>query len=311
MEELEIWYKQIENCEQLTIKEAKKILLKARNTNDRKEELEYINRVILGTLYVVYNYIEKHQSIMFFNRSYDIDDIINSFCEEWIKKIKSYDILKVESYSAIITTSFLNRVQKHIIPDRLTIYEQFGITEIDFQNVLMIYIQLRNRGLDVDFDRLKEAFLTEYRGYYKYLFDKLNCCEYLVVLFDKIYNQLQENEIDKIELDRIKDEIYLLINSALIETLTADIIDFHNYEEEILEEEFLKDFMSAIYSVNLTDYQKSIILERFGFLTGEPKTKIQLSKMHGVSKQCIGQMESIALQKLRDNPKIKKIYMER
>ena len=36
-------------------------------------------------------------------------------------------------------------------------------------------------------------------GIIKYLFDKLNCCEYLVVLFDKIYNQLQENEIDKIE----------------------------------------------------------------------------------------------------------------
>ena len=52
-------------------------------------------------------------------------------------------------------------------------------------------------------------------------------------------------------------------------------------------EETLKTISNTNETFTPKIYQKIIILERFGFLTGEPKTKIQLSKMHGVSKQCI------------------------
>ena len=110
MEELKQWYDQISSFERLKIVDAQELYRKAINTPDEKQKKLYMDRLVLGTLYVVYEYIKRSNLELLTSTSYDMNDIISAFNEVWIKKIYSGDLLKVNKYSLIFTSTFLNTV---------------------------------------------------------------------------------------------------------------------------------------------------------------------------------------------------------
>ena len=77
MKELMEWYSQISNFKRLKISDAKEIYLKAINESDETLKKEYWDRLITGTLYVVYNYVNKQNFELFQSSSYDMNDVIN------------------------------------------------------------------------------------------------------------------------------------------------------------------------------------------------------------------------------------------
>ena len=78
MEVLEQWYSQISSFEKLKITEAQELYKKAINTQNISLKETYINELILGTLYVVPNYIARNNLSTLSSRIYDINDIINT-----------------------------------------------------------------------------------------------------------------------------------------------------------------------------------------------------------------------------------------
>ena len=87
MREIDIWGNQISHYKQLNFTEANDLYIKAINTEDEELRKQYMNDLITGTLYVVYNYIKNNNIDKYTSVRIDANDIISAFNEVWIKSI--------------------------------------------------------------------------------------------------------------------------------------------------------------------------------------------------------------------------------
>ena len=153
-EKLNKWYKQIKDYEYLKINEAKelyKLYLETKNIN-------YLNRIIEGTLYITYNYINRNHLIYLSSSLYDIDDIISSFLELWVENINEDILLKVSSYSEIINITFIKKLNEKLgIPDTKVI-EYSNVNTKLLEELLCLYISEMETKNKVDFNLFKRKY---------------------------------------------------------------------------------------------------------------------------------------------------------
>ena len=158
-----------------------------------------MDRLILGTLYIVYEYIKRSGLILFVSSSYDMNDIINSFNEVWIKKLYNGDLLTVDKYSLLFTSTFFNEVCNNLCGDEMLVNEQFGISMDCFAELLTLYIEHKNNLVSVNFqDIIREKYyITGKLPFYTY--DQVIN---IIPLLDTIYNNLS---LDKKEYTSLGD----------------------------------------------------------------------------------------------------------
>ena len=111
------WKEQISSFEKLDISAARALYIQYINCYDESLKKEYFDKIILGTLYVVVNYVENSNLEIFDCGSYDIDDIMNACLETWIKHIKEGELLKVQFYSQIFNKEFLRKTYNNTSSD--------------------------------------------------------------------------------------------------------------------------------------------------------------------------------------------------
>ena len=78
------WYNIISSYDKLKLKEVQEIYKMSLDCSNEKEKKMYLDKIVLGTLYVVYNYIVKNNMFILCFNNYDFDDVINTFNEVWI-----------------------------------------------------------------------------------------------------------------------------------------------------------------------------------------------------------------------------------
>jgi len=146
--------------------------------------------------------------------------------------------------------------------------------------------------------------IRKYKTAYDYLSDK----------FDREPTDdelAQHLEITERQLMKIKHSI--IVEPLSLETSVTDdlcIGDFvedknSNAPDEKANDEFLKQSMPELFKV-LTDREKKVIACRFGMCgVKEPMTLLEVGDVMGYSKERIRQIETEALQKMRENRKTK------
>jgi len=146
--------------------------------------------------------------------------------------------------------------------------------------------------------------IRKYKAAYDYLSDK----------FDREPTDdelAQHLEITERQLMKIKHSI--IVEPLSLETSVTDdlcIGDFvedknSNAPDEKANDEFLKQSMPELFKV-LTDREKKVIACRFGMCgVKEPMTLLEVGDVMGYSKERIRQIETEALQKMRENRKTK------
>ena len=158
---LEQWHSQISSFEKLKITEAQELYKKAINTQNISLKETYINELILGTLYVVYEFIKRNKLELFISSAYDMNDIISSFNEIWIKKIYNGELLNVDKYSLLFTSSYFNEVYNNLCGDEIIINEQFKVPIDCFAELLSSYVLYRNKNFDKSFEEvIEETFFS-------------------------------------------------------------------------------------------------------------------------------------------------------
>lgn len=300
---LEKWHKKISSIERLKIEEAKELYKKANMFSDINFKKIYMDKLILGTLYVVYEYIKRNDIEMFCSSSFDMDDIISSFNKVWINKIYNGDLLKVENYSNIFTASFFNEVCKNLCTDEILINEQFGVSADGLIDLLSSYIYLKNSGKNFNANDL----ISKCKEYNKWFCYGTVDVENIIPLLDKIYANL--NIGDDCTLSIPKTKIYqfirVIINAGMFDRLTNNFCDEINYENKVIEKIYNEKFKEDVDSVLIDERKKSIIHERFGLDSGEPETLEMVGKRHSLTKSRVGQIEAKSLRYLRRNAKIR------
>ena len=279
MDKLIYFKKQISKYKKLSIAEAKELLILADNTADLKLKEKYTNEVILGTLYKVCNFIESIDFLID-NKEYDMDDIILTFCEVWIKHIKNGELLNVDSFSSVLLTPFLTEVSNLILNEKIDYLEMFHTSKDKLINLFKDYIILKNNGNSELNDLINNSHINKY----------------IITIFDNIYEKFDFSD-EEISRNKIYSFFQILISSRMKERLNKNFVDEHIYEEEIINNKFYSDFNIAVKET-LSDYHMDIINKRFGFDV-KAKTLEEVASIYGVTKENIRQIEAKALKKLR------------
>ena len=281
MDKLIYFKKQISKYKKLSIAEAKELLILANNTADPILKEKYINEVILGTLYIVYNFILSNDYLIN-SKEYDMDDIISVFCEVWIRYIKKGKLLDANNFSSILLTTFLAEVSNLIAPEEIYYLETFGISKEQMVDLFKKYIVLKNRCVDVKLNDLT---------------CDTSINKYIITIFDNIYKKFDFSSDKEISRNKIYGLFQMFISSGLKEKLNRNLVDETSFEEEMINDKFYSDFNIAVKET-LSDYHMGIINKRFGF-DGEAKTLEEVASTYGVTKENIRQIEAKALKKLR------------
>ncbi len=329
------WKKEISQYEPLTISQSQELYNNMINCNNENIKKQIRDRIIIGTLYIVYNFIETNGYAYMNGTSYDMNDIINSSIETWIKKIDSGELLNVDSFKNMITRDMYNDINENIginidIDPKEYLYHIKGFTDIVYD-----YMNMKRKNSEFDYYDLIEH-MKKYKDYIP-LLKRINNAYYELKQFENsnghrdpyhesyLKKHVNENDITSFELLEgiIKsfenEEVYLsrttlyklrfLIISNGIEYQRRDInnIVYRHLEEALEQKELRKILINLINNcTGVTDYHRKLILARTGFY-GEQFTLEQFAKENGHNREYARQAEAKILRKLRTPSRTKQI----
>lgn len=300
MEELMQWYNQISSFPKLKISEAQDLYQKAINTEDETLKKLYMDELIIGTLYVVYGYIKRNELELFVSSLYDMNDIISSFNAVWIKKLYNGDLLNVDRYSLLFTSTYYKDVYNNLYGDEIIVNEQFKVSINCFVELLTTYVLYRNKEINKPFREVIEEtyFNDRWNGWSYIIYDDVMK---VIPLLEKIYSNLNFDKLENLNLGKTKivDYLRLIINIGLIEPISNELPDKNDMEDTITTNMVMEDFICDVDNALTNERERQIIHERYGLDNGVSLVLSEVGKIHSLSKDRIRQIEAKALRKLR------------
>lgn len=267
---LESWNLQFQDQKRLNYKQTKELINLANETEDEKLKKEYFNQAILGTQYVIYNFLKTTKIHCFSSTETPTEDIIATVYETWIEYIKNNDLKENETFSKVtFSNKFSNKVMEKLgIRQQLrkktsdkysTEFNNMALhrSNTELTEFFMTYYIATNSGQDV------EEALNKYETYKTLLpFEKNGT----ITFFEKITNYI-ETSTDYRDISPANIRNY-------IEMIIANTISNDSLEDEILivtyrydDNEIYRDFSTQIDNAlnSLTDLQNDFLRKCYGF----------------------------------------------
>lgn len=293
-------YLTVNQFEKLTFEQAKKLYTLYVSEVDIEKKKELRSRIIQGTLHMVLKFIKNNQFDLLHSSSYDMDDIINTAFEIWIRKIDEGVLLESKIPSQIFRHQFYYDMAKILVNDEYVI-DSMNCEQ--FIRLLSEFIDIRNQNNNFNY----QMFINwiQKKDFYRYLLkmsDNMFADEY--ILLDGIYQSFHEDNVDiaKSKLDFL---FKLFVQNGL-EHMRYSIYDIktHPFENEVLTKELYHDFLDVVFSqCELNEIQKEVLKSRFGIDDRENQTLKELAKEFDRSKSRINAIEKEAIRKLKINSK--------
>lgn len=302
------WLKQISQYDKLKLSEAQELCRKAFETSDEAIKKLYMDKVILGTLYVVYNYITRNNLSVFSSKAYDTNDIISSFVEIWIQKIHNGELLNIDKYSNIFTRTYFNEVYQKLVGKDIIFHETFGMPTELFAELFYTFIQFKNKGLSFTYSELIKV-ISKDEYHYSYLIEKYDSS--IMLIFENIYNNLNCNKDENLEIGitKINDFFRVFIDIGITESISDNLLDDTDMESNVINKALFEPFIKDIDNALANDRQRQIIHERYGLDDGIPKTLEEVAKIHNITRERVRQIEAKCLRLLRHpNRNIKRYF---
>jgi len=294
-------FNQISSFDKLKLAEAQELYRKAISASNDSLRKEYMDKLILGTLYVVYNYISRNNLVVLSTRLYDIDDVISAFTEVWIQKIYNGELLSISKYSNLFTTTFFNEVYEKLGGSDFLICDLFGCSVDEFINLFNNYVELRRSNEKLNYDLLRQMF---YDSTYE------SFAEDILLLFEKMYINLNM-DINDINKTTIKNYLKLIIDASMFDDISGNIVDRNDMERDIINKSECQAFIRDVALAMKDEREKDIIYQRYGLGGCDTKKYWEIGKQYGITKDRVRQIEVHALRKLRyPSRKLVRYYKE-
>ena len=307
LEVLNEWNESLNSYKKLTFEDAKQMYISANNSNNK---IEIINEIIMGTLYVVANFIAKNGFIYLNSPSYDMNDVISVCNEIWIKMINAGKILNVCSFNDMFDGDFFNKLNDNLGVEKIVIPDNTVLNADIFIDLLMYYIKLKEHNSFIT-DSMIIEYMENNNRYDSILIklyffgnklDFINFFEAIIKSFELDNNDLN---ITKTKLDKIK---YILISNGL-EYLRYDINKIYvtDTTELYIDDYCKKQVLEIVLNSDIGDTRKEILIQRYGLLDGRRRTLEEIARYFGVTRACIREKEAKALRLLRHPSRSKKL----
>lgn len=296
----------VDSLEKLTFEQARELYILYVNEVDIEKKKELRTKIIQGTLYIIFDFIQNNQFDLLHSGSYDMDDIMNTAFEIWIRKIDEGKLLEVEFPSQIFNFTFYFEMGKILVNDDYEVNFHLNVNSETFIELLSMFIYIKNKDNNFSYERFIES--VQINRKYRYLLLR-NDIEFvkMYLLFDAIYHSFQKDEVNIVKT-KIKWLLGLLIQNGL-EDSRANIYNVRedSFEDEIVMKEAFREFLDVVFNeCRLTEREKIVLKERFGIDNREAQTLKQVGKKFNVSSDRIRQIEFHALRRVRGKQKVKK-----
>lgn len=294
---LKEWQKQISQYDKLKLSEAKELCKKALETSDETKKTLYMNKAVLGTLYVVPKYIARNNLSTLTSRTYDINDILNSFNEVWIKKVRIGELLKVAKYADVFSKSYLNEVCTNLVGYDIDSNETFDLPIKFFEHMFYTFVQFKNKGEAFSYKDLVSAMAKD--CYYMNLLKR--CDSSIMLIFESMYNNLNDDKKEELDIGIRKIDNFLkaFIDIGISESISNYISSGIDMESDIINQVFLTTFVKDVDDTLIDERKKQIIHQRYGIDDGEPKTYGELAEIYNISRERVRQLNAMCLSTLR------------
>lgn len=294
---LKRWNDEINKYKKLKFEEAKLLYKKALEETDEKKKKEIMNEVITGTLYIVYNYIAKNSYDLLSSSSYDLDDIINTYNEVWIRKIYAGELLKANVFSNLFTTATVNEVHRKLI-----YMDSDDTNKMLMVSLFEIYVYYKNSGIDFTMSDVILEFCKQ-----RYSYPELYCDSYLremgplFILFENMYKKLNFDKVDGLELTnrKMNNFIKLYEEIGMFDVIRDDCSIIEDTDNLIIKKIDLQEFMKQVNLAITDEREKMVLSYRYGFVDDAPKTLEDISQELNVTRERVRQIEARTLRKLR------------
>ena len=304
---LKEWQKQISQYNKLKLSEAKGLCKKALETLDETKKTLYMNKAVLGTLYVVPNYIARNNLSTLSSRIYDINDIINTFNEVWIKKVRAGELLNVTKYADVFSKSYFNEVCANLIGYDIDCNETFDLPIKFFEKMFYTFIQFKNKGETFSYKDLVAVMAKD--RYYMNLLKR--CDSSIMLIFESMYNNLNDDKKEELDIGIRKIDNFLkaFIDIGISESISNCVSSGIDMESDIINQLFFTAFIKDVDNTLIDERKKQIIHQRYGIDDGSPKTYEEIGEVYNISSERVRQLTTICLRTLR-NPenKIQKYF---
>ncbi len=305
MEQLQQWKQQIQKYPKLSFLQAKELY------EQGKEE-----EVILGTLHVIYQYLKSNQLHILQNGTYDMNDIINTFCEEWIRAIRKGRLEEVKGFYEILDFTFVRKIVKKLSPNENGWPKRFD--KNIYVDIFLCYIDLKNQKDDISYDdllkKVEQHEQDKKNNFGSRKLDSYQALQKNYKLFDFCENLYQKLNIDsskdvKFSRRRLTILLPLLLDIGFLTDLKeADVLPYR-FEDEIINKVAYERIVQAICQSTIDPKAKQIFLERT--VLYDKSTYENLAKKYNSSVETVRKYEQKALRKVRKEWPIKKTYIQK
>ena len=313
IEKLEEWYKCISNFEKLKFSDARQLFIEIQNEIDDREKTDKRNKLIEGTLYVVYKFINSNNLCSLNSATYDMDDVISVCNGLWIDAIDDSKLLDVDKFSQIFNNSFYSELTEGLISTKHLIYENINLSIEQFIELFFEFVKQKNNNYNLDYNKFLKVLLSndKYALFINKLFYYNDNLSYVYTLFESTFEYLNEDDkffltLSKTKLDKLK---YILINNGL-EILRENInnVKDKDFTDNVVEKMYYQQVYDFIFNSNvLNETEKNIIKRRYGFDNLKCYFLEEVALEDGVTRERIRQKECKALRKLRSSKELKNL----
>lgn len=308
MDRLNEWFSIYKDIEQIKFSDAQKLSKQAREETDPKKQKELYDRLIMGTMYVVYNYIVNNKLYLLVNQDFDMDDLLSSFTRQWITIMKNGTFDKENSFASVMQKNrFIQSSLRGFSDDKRSDERMPGVPIVnhlisneDLKRCIDAYIDAINKN---NVCRVED--LVPFVGIWIYPdgYHPSILAAMVIETLDELREQGWEEKLH-IHGNLTKDNLEVIQN-ALWEKqksneglLSKEDLDDEKEFADLMNDSFYRQTVKDVVD-KLQDKEKDIIIKRYGLDGNRPMSYAELGRLYNYTRERIRQIESKAFHKMR------------
>lgn len=300
LEKLNTWFELVKGAKNLTIDEARELNKKIRKLPANRQELQ--EELILGTMYVIYDFLKDFSFIEDVNTIYDIDDFISSFCEVWIENLEQ-GLYNQNDLINLFNSRFFDKLNEKLgVSEKNSLFSH--IPKIDFDKEFEEFFERQNNGEVISYKKFMEDMEIKHYSDFNSPYKKNRVFyEYtkFYEILDRSYELYSKHGNHNIPFSK---GYVKFLRDFLIERVLSDYEDSNNvgYDYDVSKSVIALEKKETVARVidSLPEKERKVIKMTYGFEGEFTQKEIGRSFEENYSGARIGQFEKSALRKLRN-----------
>lgn len=291
-ERLDEWFEMFKGCGHLNIREAKELAKIINDFSSQHEKERLQEELLCGTVGEVYKFIKDNGMFVLCETGYiEFDDLVSSLTLVWADRLDER-ILEAGRYSTLFSREYFESVAEKLGVDNLS--DTLRLWNCSYLGALGSYYRDNDNGVEVS-------------PYFDSCFSK-DCKEKekkkTIDIIERGYQLYKDTCFVNSSNTALLGLYGMIFTSIVVREGRYESDDSYEFEEDSVRQVDVEK--GILGSRRLLDWEREILVDRFGFDGKGDKTFDEMSENYTVGACRLGQIVAKSLRKLRGDSKVRK-----